>query len=459
MPKLFDRVKVNIATTGTGTVTFGSASTAAFLTPTEAGCVDGDTVRYCIVDGTDYEIGIGTIASNVATMARTTVTESKISGTAGTTKLDLSGTAVLALVASAADIVNKADVTTVGNALLTATDAAAAQTAAGGTTVGKALFTATDAAAARSALELETLRQNVLLDRIYQAKSYGLSRRVINAFADGYKASDGIAAGSSSGYTLYTAGGYVYPATVLTQINAPSSTAAAQGYTFVDRTTAVTNGSTIVSIGFYSTVVRTIKIKIVLRNSANNYTVVVDQSYSHGGTGWEDVTLSSPYTVPGSGTYYLAGYMAAGGSNPNVTANGVSRAYILADLTGTGTTTTEDSTSSVFPLRYGTTANMTLVTTAQPADSSVSNGRVLIESPNLQSLVGGTDYTIEVSCDGGSHWTAAGFYNGVTANSQGGRTVVETNDIACTAGTSFQARIKTLTNKSLALYGTALTVH
>lgn len=127
MPKLFDRVKVNIPTTGTGDVTFGAASSNAFLTPSEAGCIDGDTVRYVIVDGTDYEEGIGTIASSIATMARTTVTKSKIGGTAGTTKLNLSGTAVLALVASAADIVNKANVTTVGNALLGAADEAAAR--------------------------------------------------------------------------------------------------------------------------------------------------------------------------------------------------------------------------------------------------------------------------------------------------------------------------------------------
>lgn len=104
MPKLFDRVKVNIATTGTGTVTFGTATSNAFLTPTEAGCADGDMVRYIIVDGTDYEEGIGTVASSVATMARTTVTKSKVSGTVGTDKLDLSGTAVLFLTAGAFDI-------------------------------------------------------------------------------------------------------------------------------------------------------------------------------------------------------------------------------------------------------------------------------------------------------------------------------------------------------------------
>jgi hypothetical protein len=166
-------------------------------------------------------------------------------------------------------------------------------------------------AGAGTAVEFEAARQNILLDRIYQAKLLGGYRRVINAFADGYKAGDGID-GSSTGYVLNTGGGYVGPGGGSTmQLNAPNSAVAAQGYTFADRSSAVTNGMIVASIGVYSTVARTIKVKIVKRNSANNYTVVVDQSYSHGGSGWEDATLSSPYTVPGSGTYYLASYTRA----------------------------------------------------------------------------------------------------------------------------------------------------
>jgi len=168
MVKLFDRVKVNIATTGVGDITFGSAASDAFLTPTEAGCADADEVRYVIVDGTDYEEGIGTIKSSVAEMERTTVTKSKISGTAGTTKINLSGTAVLALVASAADILTPDDNlasledadealdnlggTTVGKAVFKAADAAAAQDAIGATSVGKDLLTAVDADDARAAV-------------------------------------------------------------------------------------------------------------------------------------------------------------------------------------------------------------------------------------------------------------------------------------------------------------------
>jgi hypothetical protein len=106
VPKLFDRVKVNTATVGTGDVTFGAATSPAFLTPAEAGAIDTDTARYVIVDGTDFEEGIGTIKSGVGEMERTTVTRSKIGGAVGTSKINLSGTAVLAFTASAADILN-----------------------------------------------------------------------------------------------------------------------------------------------------------------------------------------------------------------------------------------------------------------------------------------------------------------------------------------------------------------
>lgn len=103
MIKLFDRVKVNIPTTGTGDITFGAAASTAFLTPAEAGVLDGDEVRYVIVDGLDFEEGVGLIKDTVAMMERT-VTKSKIGGVVGTSPINLSGTAVMALTASAADI-------------------------------------------------------------------------------------------------------------------------------------------------------------------------------------------------------------------------------------------------------------------------------------------------------------------------------------------------------------------
>lgn len=80
------------ATTGTGTMTLGVAK-AGYLTFAEAGIANADTVSYVIIDGNDFEMGIGTYTSAGTTLSRDTVLVSKISGTAGTTKLTLSGTA------------------------------------------------------------------------------------------------------------------------------------------------------------------------------------------------------------------------------------------------------------------------------------------------------------------------------------------------------------------------------
>lgn len=53
MPKIFDRVKFNTSTTGTGDITIGSVSSSQFYLPSDVGAADDDTVRYIIVDGTD----------------------------------------------------------------------------------------------------------------------------------------------------------------------------------------------------------------------------------------------------------------------------------------------------------------------------------------------------------------------------------------------------------------------
>jgi len=138
-------------------------------------------------------------------------------------------------------------------------------------------------------------------------------------------------------------------------INSSDGTAGGQTYTFVDRATAVLNSVTIYSVGFYSTIVRTVKVKVVRRNAGPTYDVLVDQSYSHGGTGWEDVVLSSPYSVPASGAIFLGGYVGAGGSNPNTHNAAAARAYFgpTIDLTGTGVSPSgEDSAGGTYPLRY-----------------------------------------------------------------------------------------------------------
>jgi hypothetical protein len=101
---LYNRVRVSTATTGTGTVTLGAAVDASYFTFAEAGVPNAATVSYVIEDGTNIEFGTGTYTSSGTTLSRDTVTASKISGTAGTSKINLSGAAVVFISALAADI-------------------------------------------------------------------------------------------------------------------------------------------------------------------------------------------------------------------------------------------------------------------------------------------------------------------------------------------------------------------
>ncbi len=106
MGKVANRARMTTATTGTGTLTLGSA-VGGYATFAEAGISNGDVVSYAIVEGSDFEVGLGTYTSSGTTLARTTVLLSKIGGTAGTSKMNLTGTAHVFVTALAEDI-NKA---------------------------------------------------------------------------------------------------------------------------------------------------------------------------------------------------------------------------------------------------------------------------------------------------------------------------------------------------------------
>ena len=98
MVTLVNRAKMTTATTGTGTITLGSASTG-YQSFADAGVVDGNVVRYTIEDGTDWEIGSGTYTASGTTLTRT-VAESSNADAA----LNLTGSAVVYVSATAEDI-------------------------------------------------------------------------------------------------------------------------------------------------------------------------------------------------------------------------------------------------------------------------------------------------------------------------------------------------------------------
>lgn len=96
MPAFVNLAKMTTATTGTGTITLGSA-VSGFVTFGTAGLLDGAVVTYTIVDGTDKEVGRGTYTSSGTTLSRTLLLS-----TTGSL-LSLSGSAVVEIVIGALD--------------------------------------------------------------------------------------------------------------------------------------------------------------------------------------------------------------------------------------------------------------------------------------------------------------------------------------------------------------------
>ena len=100
MAVLKNRAKMSTSSTGTGTITLGSANTG-YQSFADAGVANGDVVRYVIEDGNNWEIGLGAYTSSGTTLSRT-VSESSNSGAA----LNLSGSATVFITAAAEDLPN-----------------------------------------------------------------------------------------------------------------------------------------------------------------------------------------------------------------------------------------------------------------------------------------------------------------------------------------------------------------
>lgn len=96
--QFYNRVKFATATTGTGTITAGSAE-SGFRTMAGADIADGTIIAYVIEDGSDWETGYGTVGGSSTTLSRVARQSSNSDAL-----IDLSGSAVVRITPLAEDI-------------------------------------------------------------------------------------------------------------------------------------------------------------------------------------------------------------------------------------------------------------------------------------------------------------------------------------------------------------------
>lgn len=99
MAKLYNLARMTTATTGTGTITLGSA-VSGYKSFSDAGISNGETITYAITDGTASEIGRG-----VYTASGTTLTRSVLKSTNSNNAINLSGSAQVFITPAAEDII------------------------------------------------------------------------------------------------------------------------------------------------------------------------------------------------------------------------------------------------------------------------------------------------------------------------------------------------------------------
>lgn len=164
-----------------------------------------------------------------------------------------------------------------------------------------------------------------------------------------------------------------------------------------DAGVTLTNGATVNKIGVYSTTPRNFFIKIVHLVSGSTYAVDYDVLWAHPGGGWSDHTLTSPFVVPGSGSYYPACFQSSGSIDHK---SGRSRLYYSGNSTTSNSYTAD--TGNVIAIRRTENAVIgDLTVTCQSIACPVApEWGLLFAFVDMDTAVMGADIVFALSRDG-----------------------------------------------------------
>jgi len=212
--------------------------------------------------------------------------------------------------------------------------------------------------------------------------------------------------------------------------------------TVLDRSWSVDNGKTVTHMGVYSTSASSLKVKIMRRDSGSDYDVVLNETFSHGGAGWQDFELTTPYTVPGTGTFYAGAHR---NGSVNVRASVARTTFVNTDPGGSNHTPTAEDTGNVIPIRVTySDEDVSVSSTAISAAEVPDTMRGAFRLHDEEGITLNTDMFIDFSRDGGSNWSTATLVEKYTE--PGDVRVLDTGDVDVSgqpSGTSLKWRWRT----------------
>ena len=416
-----NRVGFETATTGAGTMDVDAALTG-YATPAEAGAGNGVKYSYVIEDGDDFEIGEGTYLSSGPTLSRDTVRLSKIGGSAGTTKITLSGSARVYLTATAEDLSFSELYLSMSMLALQVSD-----------NTNVALFPSSNRVA--DSFDVLTYVDTGAATNL-DSGTAGLLKP---------SASD---AGAISGGTGTNIGDFSAGAGLSAVFNGDTSEAAVGAAAAKATTTsgyvgknysaapkriysAVVHGTT--DRGFVNAINPTVTLTLYGKNGGAPANAT--DGTSIGSTSFTEVTDESA------------------GRTVNASDSATAWDYVWVVISHNGAANAMYCVEVVF--HEAGTANLTVASTAISAAAApaVMKGVFLVKE--VEAGVAGTDYSIEFSRNNGTDWTTATLTElFISPSPEASIVVVQTNDVNVSgqsSGTLLRWRFKTLTNKIVEL--------